>query len=300
MSPRRLKAYTYLLIVCIIWGIAGVVIKFTLRGIDPLSFLTYRFAVSAVVAILYFLFFGNKLPKKRSSWVAIIIYSLFSTTFALGALFYGVDRTTVLNLSLVTLSLPLLSSLAGVIFLKDRITKREKIGSSIAILGTLFTIVEPILEGNGHSGTFLGNTFIALYLFFDIASVVILKKLLRNKTSAVALSQISFIIGFGSLIPVILFVLGPATIITTILTLPLKYQLGVLYMAIFSGTIAYALRAKAQKSIEVSEGALFGYLVPVFGVPLAVLWLKETVTPVFIIGAIIIAIGVFIAETKPR
>ncbi|PJA42810.1 EamA family transporter, partial [Candidatus Woesebacteria bacterium CG_4_9_14_3_um_filter_39_10] len=43
MNPHRLKAYILLLIVAVIWGIAGPVIKFTLGGFPPLLFLTYRF-----------------------------------------------------------------------------------------------------------------------------------------------------------------------------------------------------------------------------------------------------------------
>jgi len=286
-----------LLVATAIWGVAGVVIKFTLEGIDSLPFLTYRFGISAAIAVGYFLLFKHKLPQ-APVWPAIIIYSLFSTTFALGALFLGVDRTTVLNLSLLTLSLPLITELAGVFFLGDKITKREKIGTAIATVGVLFTIVEPILEGNGRSGTFLGNAFIALYAFFDIASVVMLKKILRAKISGVSLSQISFIVGFGSTLPIALLILGAGPLVATIVTLPLKYQLGVWFMAVLSGTIAYALRAKAQKTIEVSEAALFGYLGSIFGVPLAVLWLKESVTFTFIVGAVITALGVYIAEKK--
>lgn len=293
---RRLKAYLLLLAATAIWGVAGVVIKFTLDGIDPLPFLTYRFGISAFLAVGYFLLLKHKLPK--SSWPIIILYSLFSTTFALGALFLGVDRTTVLNLSLLGLSLPLITELAGVFFLGDKITKREKTGTAIAIVGVLFTIVEPILEGNGRSGTFLGNTFIALYAFFDIASVILLKKILRTKVSGISLSQVSFVVGFASLLPIAVFILGAGPLLTTIVTLPLKYQLGVWFMAVFSGTIAYTLRAKAQKTIEVSEGALFGYLTSIFGVPLAVVWLKESVTSTFIMGAVVIALGVYIAEKK--
>ena len=39
----RIKAYILILIVTIIWGVASPIIKYTLDGFDPLSFLTYRF-----------------------------------------------------------------------------------------------------------------------------------------------------------------------------------------------------------------------------------------------------------------
>ena len=39
---------------------------------------------------------------------------------------------------------------------------------------------------------------------------------------------------------------------------------------------------------------------PIFAAPLAVLWLGEKITPMFIIGAVIITIGVAIAEIKKK
>ena len=69
-------------------------------------------------------------------------------------------------------------------------------------------------------------------------------------------------------------------------------------MAVLSGTLAFYLANKAQKTIEVGEQSLFAYLYPVFSLPLAVLWLGEKITPVYVLGGIIIAIGVVIAEIK--
>lgn len=69
-------------------------------------------------------------------------------------------------------------------------------------------------------------------------------------------------------------------------------------MAIISGSLAYFLSNKAQKTIEIGEQSLFAYLYPVLSLPIAVLWLGEKITPTFIVGAIIITIGVAIAEIK--
>ena len=71
-------------------------------------------------------------------------------------------------------------------------------------------------------------------------------------------------------------------------------------MAIISGNLAFYLSNKAQKSIEIGEQSLFSYLYPLFSLPLAVLWLGEKVTPIYIFGGIIIIIGVAIAEVKKK
>jgi drug/metabolite transporter (DMT)-like permease len=71
-------------------------------------------------------------------------------------------------------------------------------------------------------------------------------------------------------------------------------------MALLSGSLAYFLYQKAQKTIEASEATLFSYLSPLFAIPLAVFWLKEEITIFYLLGAVIVAIGVIIAESKRR
>mgnify|MGYP001597495960 CR=1 FL=1 len=58
MNPARLRAYLMLLVVAVIWGIASPVIKYTLGGFDPLTFLTYRFGISSIISIVIFLIIG--------------------------------------------------------------------------------------------------------------------------------------------------------------------------------------------------------------------------------------------------
>ena len=54
MNPARLRAYLMLLVVAVIWGIATPIIKYTLEGFSPVIFLTYRFGISTVIAIVIF------------------------------------------------------------------------------------------------------------------------------------------------------------------------------------------------------------------------------------------------------
>jgi drug/metabolite transporter (DMT)-like permease len=74
--------------------------------------------------------------------------------------------------------------------------------------------------------------------------------------------------------------------------------LGIAFLAVLSGNLAYYLGNRAQKSIEISEAGLFSYLYPLLSMPLAVIWLHEEVTLPYIIGAIVVVIGVVIAEIK--
>ena len=297
MRNYRLKAYIYLLLVAAIWGIAGPVIKYTLGGIDPLPFLTIRFFISSLVAVPMLVFRKTNIFKKNH-FKKVLIFGLLASTVALGLLFAGLERTSVLNASFISLTEPLLIAVAGVVYLNERITKKEKIGMSIALIGSLILITQPILANSLSDGQVLGNILILGYLVANTASVIYAKRNLRDHVNPIDLANIMFVIGFISLHPLTIYLYGSETL-TYVSNLNSSYILGILYIALISGSLAYYLWIKAQKTIEVGEAALFGYLRPIFATPLAIFWLGESFTPIFILGAIIIITGVTIAEYKP-
>lgn len=295
MSARRLHAYILMLLVVLIWGIATPVIKFTLGGIDPLPFLTYRFAISTVIMLFTFKPKYLKFFKSPQVLSLIFFHGLLAVPVALIALFTGLDNSTVLDSSLITIIAPLTISLMGVVFLREHISKREKLGTFIAVLGTTVVILWPIFMSSG-SLKLTGNLFLFIYLISDSFAVVLLKKLVRHNVPALLISNTAFTIGLLVTLPI--FLVSSHSDLSVFTNLSLPYHAGVWYMALLSGTVAYALRSQAQKTIEISKASVFGYLLPLVSTPLAVFWLGEQITPHFIIGAIIIAIGVYIAETK--
>lgn len=288
----RVKAYLMLLVVAVIWGVASPVIKYTLEGFSAPVFLTYRFGISTILAIIIFTITGLHLPKDKNTVFLIFLYGFLNSVVSLGFLFFGMENTTVLEAGLITLASPLLISTAGVYFLHEHVTKREKIGMGIAILGTALTIVGPI-----H---FSGNLMVFGYVISTLVTTLLVKKLLKKDVSPIVLTNTSFMIGFVCFLA---YVLSSPTIRYTLFSIPstpISYHFGVLYMAIISGSFAFWLSNKAQKSIEIGEQSLFSYLYPLFSLPLAVIWLGEKVTSMHIIGGIIIIIGVTIAELKKK
>jgi drug/metabolite transporter (DMT)-like permease len=300
MTSYRLKAYFYLLLVSLFWGAATPVIKFTLGGISPFSFLVYRFFISAILGLAILLITKARIPKPKENLPLIVVYGVVTTTVALGFLFLGLNKTTVLDTVLITAVSPLVTAVAGSFFLKETITTQEKIGILIAFSGTLFTILEPVFRGKVDITQLTGNFLVLGYLISYGVSSVLSKKLVRNDVKPLDLSNFSFIIGFLTIIPLVPFEASFANVVSTVSNLAIPFHLGVLYMAIFSGTTAYALWIKGQKSIEISEAGVFGYLMPLFSTPLAVFWLGEEITPFFVNGAMLIAIGVFVAEYKTQ
>jgi drug/metabolite transporter (DMT)-like permease len=296
ISKHRLKAYIYLSLVAFIWGVAGPVIKFTLGGIPSLPFLAYRFGLSSIASLITLKFISIK-HIKISQWLLIVIYGLFASTFSLLFLFLGLEKTTMLDTALITTLNPLLISTAGALIFKDKITSREKLGTFIVVLGTIIAVIQPLLEKENLS-QLQGNIFVVFYLLTNTIAALLAKKLTKMDISPIFVANLSFIIGFLTILP--LAILKYPNTISSIVQLDIKYHLGVWFMALMSGNLAYTLWVRGQKSIEISEASLFTYLQLLFSTPLAIIWLGEKTNPTFLVGAFLILTGVIIAETKKR
>jgi len=266
MYNHRIAAYTYLLVASIIWGIAGPVIKYTLQYFPPSIFLMYRFAVSTFAAVATFLVYPPRIPSKTSEWLNIGFYGFLVSTVTLGLLFIGFSKTSAIAGSVIGSISPIAIAIAGVLFLHEHVTKREKIGMIVAFAGTLITIIEPLWQNNDSqiSSTFTGNLYHLASLAVGVVTAVQAKKLLRKHTSPLTLAHLSFIIGLLTMIPVVLTTHSIQQIINSITTAPLEGHLGVLYMGLLSGTASYALWYMGNKSIEIGETGLFTYLMPIF------------------------------------
>lgn len=299
MNPVRKRAYTDLLIVAVIWGSAPPIIKYTLGEFEPSIFLTYRFFISAVIAVIFFILKGIKLPKDKKTLTYLLINSFLLSTVSLGLLFLGADKTTSVDNSLISAMSPIIVAIAGIIFLKEKVTKRESLGLLIALSGTFLTILEPIINGGGGFSGLEGNLLIFAHILVGAVTAVLAKKVLRKGVDPETSTHLSFIIGFITILPFSFskIVNSNFQVITSV---PYSYHLGVWYMAVLSGTLAYILWHRAEKSIEISEVGFFAYLYPIFGIPLSLLWLGEKITLPFLAGCILIIIGVALAQYKRR
>jgi drug/metabolite transporter (DMT)-like permease len=161
-------------------------------------------------------------------------------------------------------------------------------------------ISQPLLEGSAFAQkNLLGNLLIVLSNIVWTAYIIASKKEFK-KHSPFVITAVSFLTGLVVIFPLALLENGSQIFNFSFLIFNSNALWGVLYMAIFSSVIAYFAFELGLKSIEASEASLFAYLQPIFAAPAAVFWLGERITTPFLLGAGIIALGVFLTECKPR
>lgn len=300
VSKERIKSYILLLIVAAIWGIAGPIIKYTLPDFPPMIFLTYRFFISVILMLPIVWVLKPKFPTARREIIMLTIAGLMGSSINLGLGFYGFYMTSVLDVTVIGNTAPIFVILGSVLILKEKVTRKEMIGIIITFVGTLLVVIEPLFhKGLFNTSSLLGNLLVVVANVTWVIYIVITKKELHHKIDILLMTTYMFLLGFITCLPFALIqTKGIINLLLLVSTAPLKAHLGVWYMAVLSGSLAYFLYQEGQKKIEASEATLFGYLSPLFAAPLAVFWLKEKITTPFVVGTVIVIVGVFIAEYR--
>lgn len=296
---NRLKAYLLLLLTAIIWGVASPVIKYTVSQISPFAFLFYRFLITSAVFLPFFFVIARREKETFSSLVKIVPLGFLGVTLTLSLIFLGLEKTTALDASILVALAPIFITVAGVLFLNEKVTRIEQVGISLCFAGTLLMIAQPLIEGGVFAGkNLLGNLLITSSNFAWTAYVILSKEEFK-KHSPFIITATSFFTGLVTIIPFALFEQGIKVFNYQELVIFSGAYWGVLYMSLFSSVVAYLTFQLGLKLIEASEATLFAYLQPIFAAPLAVFWLGEKITPAFLMGVFIITIGVILAEYRP-
>ncbi len=280
-----------------IWGIAGPLVKVTLDNFPPFSLLFIR---SLFATCLLFIIYELKLVKHEPKKTPLDKRNLFLTG-VLGVFlniafyFWGQKLTTVSDAWIITSSGTIFVVLWSYFFLKERLQKHVYLGIGVAFIGTLVIIGSPLLAAG--QGSLLGNILMLGATLAGAASYFLIKDLAK-KFSPLVIAYYSFLISVILSVPFFLweFWQNPSWITS----LTSRDYLVALYLILASSIAAYYLSNYGLKRLSASLAATIGYWSPIIAIGGGVIFLKEQLTISFIIGSLLVVVGLILAETRHR
>jgi drug/metabolite transporter (DMT)-like permease len=293
MTARN-KAILALIIANIIWGGASPIFKWSLTSIPPFALAILRFGLAGIIL---FPFVHQKIDSiKRQDYFKIILFSLSGVTVNISFFFWGLKLAPAINAAVLAATGPLILLLLGWFFLKEKVEKIETLGTLISFAGVLIIILSPIL-GNGYQAepAIVGNLFLFLAVLGAVGQGFFGKQLFQ-KNDPLPLTFLSFFIGTLTFFPLFLFELWQNPGWLSQLQFP--GVVGIFYGVIFSSTVAYSLFNFGLSKIEASEAGIYTYLMPITSIIIAVPFFEEKITRPFILGSLLVFLGIIAAEKR--
>ncbi len=273
-----------------IWGGMYVVSKVVLDVIPPFTLLASRLILgAAALGIVIFLLRKTEFTKRQ--FIHSFLVGFVGYGISLGFQFVGTKLSTASNGALVTSATPAFVLLFAPYLLKEKTTIRGMIALIISSLGVV-AVIDP-RTADFSSSLFLGNlSLIAAALTWALYSVLVRK--VSQSADLLISSAVMLVGGIPSSLLASYFEINKLGIGE----ITLGVILGVLFIGIVSTAIAMYLWNFAFAQLPASTASLTFFAQPVIGTLLGWFFLGERVTPLFVLGGILIGTGLVISSTE--
>ena len=294
---KPVAVYILAIISCMLWGSAFPAIKtgYSLLAIAPedtasqILFAGVRFALSGLLAIAIFSIPAKRLlvPKKKN-WDKVVKLGLIQTVMQYMFFYIGLANATAAKSSIITGFGPFAAILlASFLFRQERFTRAKLIGSLLGCAGIV--IINLDFVNLAPSFSFSGEGFIIFSaLAYGLSSSMI--RLYAKEENPAALSGYQFLLG-GSAMAAVGLILGGSLHFSGISSVLL-----LLYLALLSA-VAYTLWSLLLKYNPVSRVAVFGFMIPAFGVLFSSLFLtesRETFNAQTVLSLALVCVGIIV------
>ncbi len=286
---RTAKTFDYFILVLLslIWASAFFNIKIATYSYGPITIAFLRIFFGAIPVIFLCYIKKIKIEAFSKDWYWFAAIGVINLVIPFFLIAYGVQKVQSNLAAILMASTPLSATVLAHLFTKnEKINITKSIGVLIGFSGIIYLFSDNILinENNFISAVLIltGSTF---YVIGGLLTLKISHKDNENVTASI------LIWGTLVLFPVFLFFDQPWS-----LTPRLDSTLSLIYLGVFSTGIAWLLRFYILKHNGLVFQAQVAYLIPIFGVILGFLILKEAITSKVIISLVSVIIGIYIVK----
>ena len=204
----------------------------------------------------------------------------------------GLRFTSVTHSAIIVGMGPIYALVLAVLFRLESATLRKVLGMTVSLLGVI--LLATARDSAQHAPTLLGD-FITFIGSLGFALYAVLGKRVASRYDPLTMTTYNFFFGALFVLPIAIhrsIVFGSQW-----LTLPWTGWAAVIYMALFSSSLAYLFYFWLLRYLEVTQLAAYNYLLPVSASLLGILLLNERGSWPELVGGVLALAGVYFVES---
>jgi len=272
----------------VIGGAASIGVLITFRELAPFWSATLRFILAAL--LFWVILFSRGIPLPRGhALIGAVLFGILGVGGAFTFFYYGLTQTPASLVQTIFAVVPLLTLLFAAAHKLEPVTKSGVAGGLLAVLGIAIAVSGQLFSGAALSLPHILAVVLAAACFSEAGIVM---KLFPHchpyATNAIAMTIGAIMLAATSLIAGETWALPtqPATWLALIFLVAAVAGNFLLYLFILDRWTA--------------SGASYSFvLTPFVTMVLAALFLDETISPLFLLGAVVVTAGVYIGALRP-
>ena len=288
MKNSKLLGHIFTFTTITIWSVAFVSNKALLAYISPIENMILRFLLAFLLLLLFYPHFSRfRLQDEFRffllGFLGIFVYFLLEN--------FALKYTQATNVGLYMGAIPLFTAIFAHFFTKDeRINRNIVIGFFVAIVG----IALILLDGTGFKVRLQGDILAILAaIVFALYSVVL--KLAPKGYHYIVITRKSFF--YGILLMLLYFLLSGKEFHFQAFIIPVVW-INILFLGVLSSGLAFILWQQGIERIGAMSASNYIYLVPLITAVTGIIALDEKLTLKMVLGAVLILIGLSIAQKR--
>ena len=288
----NLKTYFFITLCVLFWSGNFVIGRYIKDDVTPLELAFFRwFFVFIIISPILVIRHKRILNSLRQNFKILTLLALLSITAFNTLLYFGLAETTSTNALIINSTVPILVLLLSYVILKQNIHPFQALGILLSTLGVVFLILKADIS---HIFTLEFNSGDILVVISSLtwALYSVLVKFKPNDINDFEYFALIVAIGLALLLP--LYFYQGYTLQKELEVLQGNY-LAFLYISIFASITSYYFWHYGIEKVGASKTAQFTHLMPVFGISLAAIFLKESFELYHLVGAFLIAFGIYIS-----
>ncbi|MGB2628912.1 MAG: DMT family transporter [Candidatus Acidiferrum sp.] len=305
LAPSAITITIFITSLMMIWAINFLAGKITLHYLPPVTLGSIRIVVSATFMVLLAPLLRRvpgfqQMPHAprppftgRDYWTfaylgffGFVVNQICFTT--------GLHYTSVAHSSFIVGMGPIYTLILAVLFGLERATWRKATGMAISLAGVV--ILASSTGMSPGSPTVLGDA-ITLCGSLGFAMWVVLGKRVAGRYDPITCTLWSLIFAALFILPLAIHQVRAFGRLTAWLALPWQAWAGVLFMTLFSSTLAYLIYLWLLRFVEASQLTAFSYLMPVAATVMSIVFLGERGAWPELFGGGLALAGIFWVES---
>ncbi|MCI2056072.1 MAG: DMT family transporter [Oscillibacter sp.] len=288
-AQKKTSGYLFALITILVWGTTFISSKVLLRSYTPQQVMLTRFILAYV---FLWILRPRRLKLTRQEEFSFFLMGIFSCSLYFFTENTALTLTQAANVSIIVSIAPILTAFLAHFMTEEKLSRNMFLGSAVAFVGVVLVV---------FNGAFVlklqpKGDLLALAAALCWAVYSVIMKRFSGKYDAILLTRRTIFWGMLTSVPLVLLDGSPYAFA---LWKDPVISLNFLYLGLIGSAACYVLWNKAFARIGIVATNNFIYINPFVTIVAAALILKESVSPVAVLGAVLITVGVIAAERLP-
>jgi drug/metabolite transporter (DMT)-like permease len=289
----KFPPHVLLILATILWGGNFVIGRAVSGEIPPFTLAFLRWCLAFLVFFpIAFKQAKRDWEKFKEHWKIVLTLALTGVAAFNTLVYIGVHSTTSINASLMNSTTPIFIYILSFIFLKERLSRNQLLGTAISLLGVIFILSGGSLESL-RQFTFNKGDLIVIVAVFCWSIYSLLIKQYADRLPGFSTFLVSIAIGAIMLLP---FTIYEQFTLDSPIIWSAKTISAVFYVGIFASIVAFLSWNHGVIQIGANRASIYLNFIPVFSAIFATVFIGEQLQLTQVIGGLTVISGVLLTN----